>query len=263
LTISSRTLAALAVLAAGATAGSTAHAQIVNVQALIGDDPEPGLSGSVEAGADYRRGNVDLVLARAAATARYRRGDDLVFAIVKGEYGRTGEPSQTFVSKVFEHLRYRRVLTSILTAEAFAQHEGDRFRRLRVRALVGAGPRVRLAGDATWTLHGGVAYMLEYEQLSDDALAEAAARGFAHRLSAYLVGHLAVNEHVTASATGYLQPRVDRVRDVRLLGEAALAAALTTRLAFKTALAVARDSEPPPEIEKTDVSVQSTLTVRW
>ncbi|MBZ0232574.1 MAG: DUF481 domain-containing protein [Deltaproteobacteria bacterium] len=257
-----RNLTALAVLVVGMCAGS-AQAQIVNVQALIGDEPEEGFSGSVEAGADYRRGNIDLLLARAAATARYRRGDDIVFAIVKSEYGRTGEPSATFVKKVFEHVRYRHVLTPILTAEAFAQHEGDRFRRLRVRALVGAGPRARIAHGEGWSLHGGAAYMFEHEQLSEDALAEAGERSNAHRLSAYLVGHVEVNEHVTASATFYVQPRLDRASDVRLLGEAALATALSTHLTFKTALVVAHDSEPPPAIEGTDVSVQSTLGAKF
>lgn len=254
---------AFVVLALGLCASSVAHAQIVNVQSLIGDEPEEGFSGAVEAGADYRRGNVDLVLARGAATARFRRGDDVVFAIVKGEYGRTGEPSATFVAKVFEHARYRRVLTSIVTAETFAQHEGDRFRRLRVRALVGAGPRVRIARGETWSLHGGAAYMFEHEQLSDDALAGAGERQTVHRLSTYLVGHVEANEHVTASATCYVQPRFDRPRDLRLLGEAALATALSTHLTFKTALVVAHDSEPPAEIEETDVSVLSAFAAKF
>ncbi len=254
---------AFVVLVVGLCVSSVAHAQIVNVQSLIGDEPEEGLSGAVEAGADYRRGNVDLVLARAAATARFRRGDDIVFAIVKGEYGRTGEPSATFVAKVFEHARYRRVLTSIVTAEAFAQHEGDRFRRLRVRALVGAGPRVRIARGESWSLHGGAAYMFEHEQLSDDALAGAGERQNAHRVSTYLVGQVEANEHVTASATCYVQPRLDRPRDLRVLGEAALATALSSHVTFKTALVVAHDAEPPPEIEQTDVSVLSAFAAKF
>lgn len=105
--------------------------------------------------------------------------------------------------------------------------------------------------------------MFEHEQLSDDALAGAGERQNAHRVSTYLVGQVEANEHVTASATCYVQPRLDRPRDLRVLGEAALATALSSHVTFKTALVVAHDAEPPPEIEQTDVSVLSAFAAKF
>jgi putative salt-induced outer membrane protein YdiY len=244
-------------------AGSIAHAQIVNVQGLIGDDLDEGVSGSVEGAVDWRTGNVDLLLVRGVGVVRYRRGDHFAFGVVRGDHGRSGDPRRTFVSRIFEHLRYRYQVTPRLTGEAFAQHESDQFRRLRVRALLGAGPRLRLVGEPRWSLHAGLAYLLEYEQVSDDGLTGAGDTSLLHRASTYLVARVQLDERLTASETVYVQPRIDRPRDIRLLSEAALTTAIGARVSFKTALVITHDSEPPPETARTDTSLQSSVAVKF
>jgi hypothetical protein len=256
--IAAAVVAWLAVVAAG-----DAAAQITNVQGLIGDEVKEGVSGSVEATVEWRTGNVDLILMRGAAVGRYRHGDHLVFALVRGEYARTGEPLVTFVSRTFEHLRYRYQLRPWLTPEAFVQHESDAFRRLRVRAVAGAGPRVLVAARPRWNVHAGLAYMLEIEQLVDDGLEGAGDRTVSHRASSYLVGRLIVNDKVAAAETIYVQPRLDDPSDLRVLSELSLAVTLTTHLTFKTAFVVAHDSAPPPETERTDTALQSALAVSF
>jgi hypothetical protein len=244
-----------------------AAAQIVDVQSLIGFDVPEGASGKIDASVDWRTGNTRLLRVAGAALARWRVHDHLLFALVRAEHGESagiGAPLVTDTAKDFEHVRYRWHARPWLATELFVQHEADRFRRLRLRALAGAGLRVRVAHcEGAWSIHVGAAYMAEYEQLTDDALPDAGQTGADSRLSTYAVAAWQLNPDVTASETVYVQPRFSDLRDVRLLEEAALTSKLAPHLAFKLALVIARDSRPPPDTEKTDTSLQSSLQVSF
>jgi Protein of unknown function, DUF481 len=249
-----------------AVAAPRARAQIVDVQTLIGHDVPEGVSGKLEGSIDWRTGNTRLLHTGGAVVARWRACDHLVFAIARGEYEQTaglGAPLVTDVAKDFEHLRYRWHVVPWLSTEVFAQHEADRFRRLRLRALAGAGLRLRVAHDAEWSVHVGAAYMAEYEELVDDALPDAGARAGDSRLSTYAVALVKLNDDVSASETVYVQPRFTDPRDLRLLEEAALTSKLTAHVSFKAALVLAHDSRPPPGTAKTDTSLQSSIEVSF
>jgi Protein of unknown function, DUF481 len=244
-----------------------AHAQIVDVQSFIGHDIPEGVSGKLDASVDWRTGNTRLLHAAAALGARWRVHEHLLFALARGEYGESagfGAPLVTDAKKDFEHVRYRWHFRPWIATEVFAQHESDRFKRLRLRALVGAGLRVRVAEcGTTWGIHVGAAYMAEYEQLVDDALPDAGDTAADSRLSTYAVAFWKLNPDVTASETVYAQPRFADVRDVRLLEEAAITAKLVSHVDFKFALVIARDSRPPPDTAKTDTSLQSGVQVTF
>lgn len=254
-------LAAALVVVAGA---GTAEAQIVNVQGLVGVDAPEGWSGGLDAAVDWRTGNVDLLVVGAAATARWRRGDHLVFAIVKGDYGRVGEEGKTFLKRTFEHLRYRWRATPLLTAEAFVQNEADRFRRLSVRALAGAGPRLNLVREGTWRVAVGLAYMAEFELIRDDpGLPDAGDEQLNHRASSYVVLSASVNPYVTVTETFYAQPRLDEPTDLRLLSELGLTSKLTPRISWRTAFVVAYDRTPPATIERLDTTLQAGVSLTF
>jgi putative salt-induced outer membrane protein YdiY len=239
------------------------RAQIVNVQSQIGEVPE-GVSGQVDAAADFRRGNTNVLILSGAVTVRYKHDDHLVFAVAKGEYGEVGDPGSTFIKHTFEHLRYRLTLTPRFTVEAFAQHELDEFRRLKLRALAGAGGRFTLLGRANFSLVVGVAYMLEHEEL--DAKVGAADAGDSytnHRLSSYLMGGFKLNDQVALSESVYLQPRLDEPSDLRVLNETQLYVKLNDRFSFKTTLVLAHDSDPPDLLKDTDVVLQSGISYKF
>lgn len=259
---------AAALVAAGAALCAlprVAEAQIVNVQSLVGADAPEGFSGALDAAADWRTGNVDLLVLGAAATVRYRATDHLVFLTVKGDFAETGEPGAKtkIVSRTFEHLRYRLTVSPLITAEAFAQNEADEFRRLLVRALVGAGPRFNLIRRDNFKLALGVAYMFEYELLRDDGLPDADTDSQNHRMSSYVLVAANLNDKVTISETVYLQPRLDDFGDFRLLNEFGLTSKLTTKLSFRFSFVLARDSTPPASIEKLDTTLQTGISLAF
>jgi hypothetical protein len=105
--------------------------------------------------------------------------------------------------------------------------------------------------------------MLEYEQYADDAADLPEASQTVGRLSSYAVGRVEIDSHLKASAAVYVQPRVDAFRDVRTLGELAVAIRLVKRVSLTHALVIAHDSRPPGEVERTDTSLQSALAVTF
>ncbi len=259
-------LAGLLLVVACVTWPARAHAQIVNVQSLLGQDLPEGFSGNLDAGADWRTGNTDLLLVQGAATLRYKHEDHLVFAIVRSAYSRvgSGDDAQQIIGNTFEHLRYRWKLSPRITAEAFGQHEYDQFRRLQLRALVGAGARLTLLANPKAGLVLGVAYMLEQEQLGEkEGTTDGGHRYTASRASTYLLFTSALNDVVTFVDTVYWQPRLGDPSDFRLLDETQLQVKLSEHVTFKTAFVLAHDASPPQTVEKTDTALQTGISIKF
>jgi putative salt-induced outer membrane protein YdiY len=249
-------------------AASRAEAQIVNVQSLVGAKTPEGFSGQVDLSADWRTGNTQFLILSGAATVRYKHKKDLVFAIVKGDYGRTGvgATASTFIKKTFEHVRYRHTINDWLTGEAFVQNEADLFRRLAIRFVTGLGPRFTLLNTSGFAVAYGIAYMFEYDKINDTPgpMITDAGRTFSeHRISTYAVGNYALNDKVVIGETVYFQPRVDAFSDFRLLSEFSLVSKISNHLAAKTAFVVAYDKTPPDTIKQLDTSLQAGITVAW
>ncbi len=241
-----------------------AHAQIVNVQSLVGQETPEGVSGALDVGLDWRTGNVELFTVSGAAVGRYRAGDHLVFGIVRGAYGEYGEDETQIIGNTFEHVRYRWKLGERLTAEAFVQHEYDKFRRLELRALVGAGPRLTISNNPHAGLVLGVAYMFEREELDARMGADdAGATSNTHRASSYLLFTTAANDKVTFVETVYVQPNLGDFGDYRVFSESQLQVTLTTRFTFKTAFVLVHDSAPPDLVKRTDTSLQTSVSLRF
>ncbi len=240
---------------------SFGHAGIVNVQSVLATEAEPGISGGLKLSADWRTGNTDLLVLGAAPVARYRAGDHLLIAIVSGEFGRSR--GERIIAKTFEHLRYRHAFTDRLGAEVFGQHAFDQFRRISLRALVGGGPRVIVIDRKRGQLSAGAAYMLEYERLREGDTADAGDTQLNHRASLYVTGNYELDAKIQVVETLYVQPRLNGLRDVRLLNETQLVVNLTETIALTTAFTLSFDSKPPETIEKLDTALKSALVVHF
>jgi hypothetical protein len=241
-----------------------ASAQIVNVQPLIGaqqDQAKEGFSLAFEGSADVRRGNTSLVQLSGSAVGLYRTGRHLVFVLVRGDYGENNE--QAFLSKDLEHARYRMDITGPLAGEVYIQHDRDDFRRLALRALAGAGPRVHFAWWGLFTATFGASYMLEHERIGAGDYRDAGEDVVAHRLSTYAVLGTIVSERLSLAVTMYAQPRVDQFSDVRVLCETALLSKATKYLSLKLALTSAYDSLPPSDVAPLDATMKGALQANF
>ena len=238
-----------------------AAAQIVNVQPLVAQDRKAGLKVTFEGSIDARSGNTRLLLLAGSSLVHYLSGPNLFFVLLRGELGKTA--GNEFARKHFEHVRYRRVVAGPVDFEFYAQYQEDVFRRLAVRALVGAGPRLR-AVDWTWfQVAFGCTPFVEYEQLASGVEPDASEHGYDVRLSTYSVIAVQPSERLKVSQTIYVQPRVDRFRDARVLHEVEGLAVVNKHLAFKGTISSMYDSRPPFGVAPLDTTVKSTVQITF
>ncbi len=239
-----------------------AAAQIVNVQALFDEATAPmGLSAGAEVSLDWRTGSTQLIVARLLMSGQWRTEKHTVLAVVRGEYGFAQE--ELFASRFLEHARYRYRINSWLSAEGFVQHELDAFRRLRARALVGAGPRFTLWSEEKASLVLGVAMMGEYEQLRRDDASDSGQELVDARLSSYVLGRVKLVDRISLVETLYAQPLAKRFSDFRLLNETLLVVEPYKRLTFSTGFTVVYDSAPPATVPPLDTQLRTSLGVKF
>lgn len=253
---------AIAAAALGLTlcAARMASAQIVNVQPLIMDPKREGLVVVADAALDVRTGNTQLLLVSGSLLARYRHGRHLVFALLRQEFGTEG--GERFLSKDFEHLRYRLSFNDWLDLESFVQHDRDEFRRLSWRVVSGMGPRFFLVATEPFDLALGVAYMQELEKLDDAPFPDSGEQQLAHRLSSYVAFTLRMNDKVRFGQTVYAQPRITQPSDARVLSESELLFSLTDIVALKATLSIGYDSAPADGRRELDTVTKTGLQLR-
>jgi putative salt-induced outer membrane protein YdiY len=253
-----------ALLAAASTlVALPASAQILNVQPLIAapTDPKNGVTFAADASADVRRGNTQLVALTGSALCEMRRGRHLFFLIARGDYAE--KAGDAFVSKDLEHFRYRITLKGPLEAEAFIQHDRDDFRRLALRALGGVGPRLHLHPFASFDAAIGAAVMVEHERFSQGPERDAGISENDLRLSTYLYLTTDVGPKLKLGNTTYVQPRLDRRGDIRLLNELAVIAKANDHLALKLTYTSAYDSQPPEGVSPLDTTLKGSIQVTF
>jgi putative salt-induced outer membrane protein YdiY len=252
-----RTVAALGAIS---TIAPAATAQI-NVERLRSDLKKTPATATVQGSFTGRTGNSESVSVGAGAMGGAHAGRHGFFGSTQADYARFDK--QTAVSKSFVHLRYDYALLDWLHPEAFVQQQQDKFQRLQLRELVGAGLRFIVADEEDLRLAIGTAYMLEYERIS---VAEGAAdrpTTLAHRLSSYASTTWAPDSRVRMTGTLYAQPRLDKLEDCRVLFEAALTTDVTKRLAVTLLMTVRYDSEPPTTVKTTDAEVKNAFVLKF
>ena len=240
-----------------------AHAGIENVQSALVGEPEEGAAGSATLSADLRTGNVSFLFLSASLHSKYRQGQHVWLALAK--FDRKTNDDAVLVNRTFEHLRYRYLHSESWLAEVFAQHEFNGIKQLRLRTLIGAGPKFtwRASDDAEFGL--GVAYMFEGEVVREPNPAGGTddVSDLAHRISSYLVGSYEPNERVQLVETFYVQPRLTDANDLRLLSDASVIAKITEMIAFTTSFNVSYDSRPPSGVKKLDTALKSSVTISF
>lgn len=229
----------------------------VNTESFRGVADADGVSGSVELSFANRTGNTDLLEGGAAARLGWKQGRRTTLFVTDLSVGKARDA--TTINRGFAHLREVYRVTPRLAWEGFVQHEYDKFARLSARSLVGTGPRLTLVDRPGGSAHLGLAWMLERERLDVPAGAPDPRTDHAHRASAYLALEGRVNDRLSVVNTAYVQPRIGRARDTRVLNEAALKVALAGAMSLKVTFSVRYDGEPPTGVKHVDTALANRL----
>lgn len=250
-------LSAFALLAALSIPNS-AKAQ-VNVEPLRREIATEGAAAHLSGSIATYLGNTEGLTLGGSALIGGRHGHHLGYASGSADYSHLGGATQA--AKAFGHIRHNYQLLPFLWSELFAQMEADRFRRIALRELFGAGPRFRLTESSELSTFYGSAYMLEYTRLSESA-------GFvdrsdiAHRFSNYVALVWTPDQRTTLSETLYVQPRFDEFADYHVLSVLNLEFKITDRLSSRVDATFRYDSRHAPEVKPHDLEIKNSIDLR-
>lgn len=239
-------------------ASPPATAQVVNVEGLRRSLTQPGVHGKLGGSITTYNGNTRGTELGGAALLGYREGRHLIYLNTNANYSNLG--GDVRVANAFGHLRYNYALSELLAWEAFAQTESDRFRRLRLRSLVGTGLRVSVLEAEAVSLFYGLSYMFEHTTLGE-SLAERRVRpDDVHRLNNYAALLLVLDpDRAQLSNTVYFQPRLDDPVDVRLLDVLSLDVSITGRISASLQGTLRYETPVPDPLKRVDLMVKNML----
>ncbi len=234
----------------------------VNVEGLRKALNAPGVHGSLNGTLTTYGGNTMGTELGGAALLGYREARQLVYLSTNANYSNLGGEVQ--VSNAFAHFRYNYALGPSVAAELFTQGESDRFRRLRLRALVGVGARFTLIEGEAGALFYGVSYMYEHTTLAA-SIADAPVRpADVHRVNNYAALLIVLEPgRAVLGNTVYFQPRLDDLRDLRLLDVLALDVTVTGRLSASLQATLRYESPVPEGIKRADLMVKNMLGITF
>ena len=217
--------------------------QIVNIESQRIHTDTTGFDGTLEGGFSVNQNNTLLVSATATAHAQYKTKKDLYMLV--GNWRFTNGGASRFVNDGMAHFRYNHKFLDWLSVEAFGQVQYNQLLDLRLRTLVGFGPRFKILNKKWIHLYAATLYMFEYERQAISDTAE-----YNNRMSSYISWTIEPNPHFSFIATTYYQPKLTDWADFRISGNYALKFKVFKRFAFKVEFNFLYDSAPPPNITK-------------
>lgn len=226
----------------------------VNVEPFRRELPDRGLGGRVNGSITGYQGNTQGVVMGGSFMVGMNQERHMSFVTGSFDFAHLGAVTQVF--KSFGHARYAYELTPVLSWEGYGQVEADRFRELRLREVLGSGPRLEIEAD---NLEGtlGTAYMLEY--LRRNQTNGAIRSDVHHRASQYVRVALHAGEKALLAATVYYQPRLDDFSDFRVLTLAALEFKVSDAVRSRIDATLRYESATVAGVKPHDLEIKNSL----
>lgn len=233
----------------------------VNVEPLRGEDPPEGVSGSLSGDLTVQTGNTDFVRVGLEARLNEVRGSTTTLVVGNGGIGFLG--TSRFASSGLFH--YRRMYDSLqwVSPEWYAQVNYDRARDLRFRTVVGGGVRSPVIRGEWGHLGAGTGFMLEDERLAVPDTAAHPDHTTVIRSSSYGNFRIVTDRDLVITSTTYVQPQINRIRDIRILEDLALTTPVTDRVSLRVSFDLRYDSRPPDGLSALDTRLRTGLTLDY
>lgn len=209
--------------------------QIVNIEDRRYKADSVGWMGQFDLGGAYTKYKSKVTRLNAAARVeRFGRQNDWLVLV---NYTLVKSANSDVLNDGFIHLRFNQLIRDGLRWEAFVQTQYNELLSLRLRQLVGTGPRIRLAGQPNFTAYAGILYMYEYDEFvnTDNEFRD-------HRVSSYLSLSFRPTNTLTFASTTYYQPLINDWASSRLSTTNTLTLTITERLSFNARFSLTYDS---------------------
>lgn len=215
------------------------YSQVVDIERERSTDESKALSGEIEIMGTYLDNDEVIYTFSLGGNIQYTNGNNVFLSIADIKI--TKSESVDFQDAAFLHFRYNRIISDLITFEAFSQIQDDRISKLNYRFLTGAGVRVTLNNGEKFRAFAGVLPMYEFEEIDDAA----STINKALRISQYLNLSLDLTDQASIYTTTYYQPVWNGWDDARVHNETTLEFDITKNLNFNITNTFAWDSDPP------------------
>lgn len=214
------------------------QSQIVNAESQRMQSDTVGWMGDFGTDFSFIKNAVSIININFYAHVQYKTEKNVY--LLFGNYNLLRGSGQTFSNNAFYHFRYDRKLNQWLRWEAFTQAQKNNVTGIRIRELVGTGPRFKIYGAPKFALYAGTAAMYEYEEEQTKPIVY-------HndlRSSNYVSFTYKPNKILELISTTFYQPLYKQLNDFRVLNEISLTIAIYGHLALTTAWSYLYDAFP-------------------
>ena len=244
-----------------------AHAgRVANIEKLRAKIKD-GFFGEGKASFTFKEGNTDKYNIAGTGLVGVLEERHLVFLSGGGEWEEANKKLVT--SEALGHLRYNYEFSDWLWGELLQQVTYDKFARLSLRYLTGAGLRVKLyrSEDRKFSIFAGAGYLFEYERIAAKTTAPVVPADLTHhhRLGTYLALNYAFNAVVSLGAVAYYQPRFTHpLDDFHVYSQNEMEfTVIADRLSFFVSYDLEVDNEPPVFVKKVDHALTNGVKLKF
>ena len=236
-----------------ATIHKTTSAQIVNMESQRIQSDTTGWFGNIGTSFLFEKNAVEVININATAHIEHKTLKSLYlflanFSLLKGS-------GQIFNNNLFYHLRYNYKLTKVLRWEAFTQLQQNSVTGIRIRFLVGTGPRIKVSDSKRLSLYAATAAMYEYEKEQTHP----PVYHYDIRSSSYVSATYKPFQNTEFIGTLFYQPLYNNFSDYRILNEISVKFKLAKKLSFTTGWYYLYDSRPAAATPKLNYSVSNGI----
>jgi len=217
---------------------SNASSQIVNIEGNRFTTDTIGWRGNYEMNFIFGKQQQRFFAFGNTAHIQYKSKKSLY--LILGSVDLIKSQSQQLVNTGFFHFRYNYKIRNWLRWEAFTQVQYNKLIGLRMRYLIGTGPRFKAVQVEKFKTYIGTLYMLEYE--INTSRTQKLVQG---RFSGYLSFSFRPVKEVEIISTTYYQPLFSYLKDYRIASENSLNFRVYKFLSFGINYKLNFDSRPP------------------
>ena len=226
----------------------------VNIESMR-NEKEDAFSGFLQGGLNFQKSNIDILEANAAVRLDYHIRKYREKILFLGSYGLGQQEGKDFKNEMFAHLRlnvYPINKKSALSGEAFYQIQKDDFELLQIRQLFGCGGRIESDKSKPLRLAFGLGMMADHEKIKD----------IDHNVVIRSTNYLSLlhkTNKINTFAVIYLQPRIVKPEDFRILSEITNEIKITKVLSFNFTFSYRYDSDTPEGVIKNELKSNGSL----
>ena len=217
---------------------SNISAQIVNIESNRYTTDTTGWKGNYEMSFAFGKQKDKYFAFGNTAHVQYKSKKSLY--LILGGVNILKSDKEKIVNSGFFHFRYNYKIKNWLRWEAFTQVQYNKLIGLRMRFLVGTGPRFKVVQVEKFKTYIGTMYMLEYEINNDKT--EKLLQG---RFSTYLSFSFRPIKSVEIVSTTYYQPLFSQLYDYRISTENSFNFKFHKNISFGLNFRLQYDTRPP------------------